>query len=438
MKIFIYDHLNPEDNAMLQALYSRSAASVEEHIKKVEAVGSGKFMQSYYVGYNHKSIADCGSTTIFFEGISTLAAKAIQDWPLYSGQETSTRYIDMAKQPIIDPIGTTESRAILDRWMAFYTSKQDQVAEHVRIMHPRGKDEDEKVYASAVKARTFDIMRGFLPAGITTQASWHTNLRQAGDHLATMDHHPLGEVRDLATHARIVLCLKYPSSGFDKASAGVSAIKNDAAQDAWAVQCAMFAYHDDPIIDGNFVSDLDPMLLDPYSDLLDTRPRGSVIPHFIASAGNCHFDYYLDFGSFRDIQRHRNGVCRMPLLTTRYGFERWYIDQIDDALKYVAEGLIEQQTNAIAKLDGSDFKKQYYTALGFRVPCRLDYALPATVYVMELRSSRTVHPTLRRAVLGKMVKPFRFNYPQVRLHIDESLSDWDIRRGRQTITEVST
>ena len=436
MKIFVYDHLNPEDNAMLQALYSRSAESVEEHIKKVEVVGSGKFMQSYYVGYNHKSIADCGSTTLFFEGISTLAAKAIQDWPLYSGQETSTRYIDMAKQPIIDPIGTSGSRAILDRWMTFYTSHQDQVAEHVRIMHPRGKDEDEKVYASAVKARTFDIMRGFLPAGITTQASWHTNLRQAGDHLATMDHHLLGEVRDLATHARIVLCSKYPSSGFDKTSAGVSAVKNDAAQDAWAVQCAMFAYHDDPITDGNFVSDLDPMLLDPYSILLDTRPRGSVIPHFIASAGTCHFDYYLDFGSFRDIQRHRNGVCRMPLLTTHYGFERWYIDQIDDALKYVAEGLIEQQTTAIAKLNGSDVKKQYYTALGFRVPCRLDYALPATVYVMELRSSRTVHPTLRRAVLGKMVKPFRFHYPQVRLHIDESLSDWDIRRGRQTITEV--
>jgi len=93
-KIFIYDEFNPEDTAMMQALYSRSPKSVEEHVDKVKQSGSGKFMSTFYVGYGHASIADCGSTTIFIENISILADKAIQDWPLYSGQETSTRYID--------------------------------------------------------------------------------------------------------------------------------------------------------------------------------------------------------------------------------------------------------------------------------------------------------------------------------------------------------
>src|SRR3990172_488793 len=98
MKIRIVDDLNPEDVAMLQALYSRSAESVDVHLEKVKQSGSGKFMASYYVGYGHKSIADTGSTTLFIEDVSLLAAKAVQDWPLYNGQETSTRYIDMSRR----------------------------------------------------------------------------------------------------------------------------------------------------------------------------------------------------------------------------------------------------------------------------------------------------------------------------------------------------
>lgn len=442
-RILIKDDLNPEDSAMLQALYSRSAASVTEHEKKIAETGSGKFMQSFYVNYNHRSIADCGSTTIYFEGISMLAAKAIEDWPLYSGQETSTRYVDMARQPIIDPIGTPESRAVLDRWMDFYTRNQDRVGAHVRAQFPRGADEDEKVYHGAVKARTFDILRGFLPAGITTQCSWHTNLRQASDHLALLVHHPLPEVRDIALRARQELAQKYPSSGFEQTAAGVSAIKSDAAQDAWAARCAALTYSSSTrnlkgILQTSYASiKIDRAALGQYLDLLEARPRGGVIPHILTDLGPCHFAFFLDFGSFRDLQRHRNGVCRMPLLTTEYDFERWYVDrtQMDDMLRTEAIDLIDQQREAIRQLDGTDEEKQYYVALGFKVPCEVTYGLPAAVYTMELRSMRTVHPTLRRAVLEDMVAPLRMFFPEIRLHIDDSLSDWDIRRGKQTITE---
>ena len=110
MKTFVYDEFNPQDTAMMQALYSRSASSVKEHVEKVKSSGSGKFMEKFYVGYGHASIADCGSTTIFVEGVSMLVAKAIQQWPLYSGQETSSRYIDFSKQAIKDPLGTKESK----------------------------------------------------------------------------------------------------------------------------------------------------------------------------------------------------------------------------------------------------------------------------------------------------------------------------------------
>jgi thymidylate synthase ThyX len=148
------------------------------------------------VGYGHASIADCGSTTIFIEGLSILADKAIQDWPLYSGQETSTRYIDMSKQDIIDPLSTPETKEILENWMSFYTKNSEIVQNHLKEQFPKQENEDEKIYNKAIKARGFDILRGFLPAGITTQLSWHTNLRQAADKLAILQHNPLPEVAE--------------------------------------------------------------------------------------------------------------------------------------------------------------------------------------------------------------------------------------------------
>jgi thymidylate synthase ThyX len=102
-EVIILDTFPPEDIAMLQALYSRDPRTVRTHLDRVREAGPGKFMEKFYVGYGHKSIGDCGSTTLFIEGVSMLGAKAIQDWPLYNGQESSTRYLDFSKNEHCTP-----------------------------------------------------------------------------------------------------------------------------------------------------------------------------------------------------------------------------------------------------------------------------------------------------------------------------------------------
>jgi len=445
-RLFIFDDLSPEDLAMLQALYSRSGESVATHIEKVRAAGSGKFMQSYYVGYNHKSIADCGTTTMFIENVSLLAAKAIQDWPLYSGQETSTRYIDMSKRDIVDPINTPESAAILQKWMNFYIGKQGEVADLIRKRYPIKDGEKPEVYEKAVKARTFDTLRGFLPAGITTQLSWHTNLRQAGDHLLSLVNHPSPEIQHLSKHLNMILDLRYPSSGFGTSTAAVSGVGNKDAVElekrkTWEAEVAKTYTYQPPngyVVHGEHVAfrtDLQHYQFEEYQKLFDTRPRGCVLPHFLTDLGLLHFDFNLDFGSFRDIQRHRNGVCRMPLLTTSLGFEPWYLDQLGGGhLLTSALNLINDQTWRINDLTTDPVLRQYYTALGYRVHTSLTYGLPAAAYVMELRSGKMIHPSLRKKV-HSMIACFRTTFPQVRLHVDLDPDDWDVRRGTQTITK---
>jgi thymidylate synthase ThyX len=439
-KIVVIDDMHPEDVAMLQALYSRSAESVETHLEKVKQSGSGNFMQKFYIGYNHKSIGDCGSTTLFFEDVSILAAKAIQDSPLYNGQETSTRYLDFSQRRIVDPVGTAESKAIHSRWMRFYEDAKKPLVYEIRRRYSRREGEDVKAYDGAVKARAFDVLRGFLPAGVTTQLSLHTNLRQAGDRLDALERHPLHEANDIARSARELLKRKYPESfGYSAALSGVRGLGEVARneREQWEIHAAeMFAYDglQSQLRNDGFGSTIDSRNLHPISAMLATRPRGCILPHVLSALGQVTFEFLLDYGSWRDIQRHRNGVCEAPSLSTAYGFEEWYLDQFDDETRALATMLLVEQEDAIHELECSAIERQYYIPLGYRVPTVVCYGLPAAVYVLELRSGKTIHPTLRRAI-HRMIGQFEQAYPIVKLHVDRDPDDWTVRRGQQTITE---
>lgn len=427
-KVFLYDEFTPEDVAMMQALYSRSAESVEKHALKVKASGSGKFMERFYVGYGHQSIADCGSTTLFIEGVSMLCDKAIQDWPLYAGQEVSTRYIDMSKQAIHDPIATKASGAILKRWMDFYISSGPTLEAHLKTKYPRKEGEDERVYDKAIKARSFDILRGFLPAGMTTQLSWHTNLRQAWDKLATLRHHPLVEVRKVSEQIWKGLKSRYPNSFSHKLYDAQEAYRSEVLGHHTYFAPKRFGKQ------FRYTSTITKKSLSPYGDILKQRPIKTTLPFFMRSLGTFTFDFLLDFGSFRDLQRHRASIYQMPLLSTDYGFQSWYLEQLPKTLRIKAEKLIASQVQAIAKLKATPEVKQYFVAMGFRVPCHFTFDLPALVYFIELRSGRLVHPTLR-VIAHAMHQAVRETLPSVKLHTDLELDDWDVRRGLQDIVK---
>ncbi|HEX8232299.1 MAG TPA: FAD-dependent thymidylate synthase [Caulobacteraceae bacterium] len=434
MRVLIHDDLPPEASAMLQALYSRSAESVTTHLEKVRERGPDNFMASYYVGYGHASIGDCGYTTIFAEDISLLACKAIQDNPLYSGQETSTRYIDFSSRKLVDPVGTSESEAVLDRWMEFYARAEPRLRGALAERLTRPAPASQATWEKALAARTFDVLRGFLPAGVTSQTAWTTSLRQAHEHGIRLAAHPLAEVRAVGEGCLSALRQRYPQSfGHQVSEQEQAYLAAVAAHETYmpppgAAEAGVFEMD----------SDIDALVLQREAgELLRSRPRKCLLPRTLGRYGRYRCVFDLDFGSFRDLQRHRGGLCPMPLLTDQLGLHPWYLDQLPPDLRLEAELLLKQQKAAVAQLARQGVSEpdlQYFQPLGMLVRVELHYDLPQVVYVAELRSGKTVHPTLREAAL-RIGRRLRAAHAGLALYLDESLDQLDWRRGNQDIID---
>ncbi|MCV6610353.1 MAG: FAD-dependent thymidylate synthase [Amphritea sp.] len=431
--IFIEDELTPEASAMLQALYSRSCDSARAHIDTVHKKGSAKFMESYYVGYGHASIGDCGTTTIFIEGVSTIACKAIQDNPLYSGQESSTRYIDFTKQGYVDPIQSDLSKEIFENWLSFYEESQQSVLDHLKSTFTKPEGTSDRIWEKTLEARKFDILRGFLPSGVKTQLAWTTNLRQAADKLKLLRHHPTKEVSAIANKTTDILKQKYPSSfGHKTYSDQESYLAKTASSNnylQWPNDTRDCVFEYSTTIDNTQLENND-------LDTISSRPIKTNLPRHIAQYGQYKCRFLLDFGSFRDLQRHRNGICRVPLITDQFGFNPWYVSQLPSELQAKAKKLIKSQFSLIRELQKeshvSSAELQYYYPLGTDLLCETVYDLPQMVYVTELRADKTVHPTLR-FIMHHFHKALKSEHPKLKLYTDLDPDNLDCRRGHQDI-----
>ena len=420
--------IDGQAEAMLQALHSRSTGGIKHHLKILKERGAENFMEQFYVGYGHKSIGDCGSVTVFVEGISMLAAKAIQDWRLYSGQEASTRYVDFSKQVFLNPNKTKRGEKILENWREFYLQLQKPVQEFLKEKHPIQKGEKESIYNKAIVARAFDSTRSWLPAGASTNVAWRMNFRQFADELMMLRHHQLSEVRDIAEKTEKALGKIYPQSFGHKRYPATEKYNKYLMQ-------KKYYYKNSKAKDFELVfNKVDKKSLEKHKAALKQRPEKTELPMTVADCGVIGYEFLLDFGSFRDLQRHRAVAQRMPVLTMSHGFNHWYLEQLPKELKKEAKQFLQKQKKLISQLSIDQFEKQYYIPMGYQVPCRVVGDLKALTYLVELRATRFVHPTLVRQML-KMVSSLEklFKKDGLVLHIDKTPNQFDVKRGEQDI-----
>lgn len=434
MEITILDNkYDSETTAMLQAFYSRNHKPIKVRLEELgeDQTSVKKNLEKWYVGYGHESIGQCGGFTLFIENVSFLAAKAIQDSPLYNGQESSSRYIDFYGKEMIN-LGFS---SIQEKLMNFYHDNQEAVLEHV--IEKYGVDRTDQIQLKTAKSRVFDILRSFLPAGCTTQLSWFTTFDNANKRLIQLKFHPLQEVRDIADKI-IEQCKEqfpYAFSGIEKSIEKYGSYYQEHSVHLNYLQLKLpgrIKFENMELCGqvesrGFFGS---PGISWPS---VDNRPKGLPIPRKFSYLGRFQFSYLLDYGSFRDLQRHRNCVQMLPVLNTDYGFHPWYFDQLPKSIKHNAKKIISEIILEIEELELSEIEKQYYVPMGFLTPCELDCDLPQLVYISELRTNSTVHPTLRE--LAKHFADVARKY--VPIFDDSSDDSLNFKRGTQDILQKS-
>jgi thymidylate synthase ThyX len=437
---------NPEDEAMAQALYSRSDTSVKEHMKKIEEVGSGNFMKTYYVGYGHRSIGDCGHITIFIEGLSMLAAKAFEDHQLFSGQETSTRYLNFKNRNCFIPdygnkvcnILASETKELS---LELYGLVQESIYNHLLKSIEKPEDIPEKQYLNTLKARSFDVARGMLPAGMTTQMSWHTSFSNLNENLPKLLTHPLQEVRVIAKDIHVKMKEEYPSSIEDFSDEVLYYHK----------KISVFEYYNtrhylEKAVIKDFVrvnvNKVSKNYLKDFSELFNERPKYTSLPKKLNDAGNINTVFQIDFGGYRDLARHRTGTNRVSILSIQSGINDWYLSQINQLVN--RNEILSKLNKIVNNLDFisknyevSKIDLQYITPMATNVLMEMNLPFVGFIYMLELRSGRSVHPTVRRVILNMvdlMVRDMKGVITPEMLYLDSfPLDEIPFSRGKQTI-----
>lgn len=434
--------IDTESLAMLQAIYSRSTTSMEEHIGSKTSEELKASMAKFYLGYGHKSIADTASTTISIEGVSMLVAKAIQSYFAYSGQESSTRYIDFRDMGVYVEGDSSAERTVPNKLLDLYdiivAEKYKELKENFSC--PDGTKEE--VWDKTLKARAFDVARGWLPCGAKTNLSWHTNLRQLGDRLEELRHHPLAEVRKVAVIIKEQAIERYPSSFQEKFY--------PATDEYYEANALAFHYSHLSILEGsgkfNFeaiadennvhmMDSLEP-IPDAFEPLIINRPKFARLPRELSVLGEMNITFPLDFASFRDLHRHRSATISNVIVYPFAGMHNWYYDQLPGSISNdviaKTQNILNEIRDEINSGNNTAINMQYLCPMGCKVATNMCVDIPSLVYILELRSSNTVHQTLRN-VISVIAQNIRLKYGNLTLHMDESGDELDPRRGTQDL-----
>jgi len=209
--------LTPELLASVGARYSRSNDGLEAILAKIDRMDLDKAVDVIFrmIDFGHQSIADMVPVFIFIDGISEILAYLL--WTqvqVGSGQESSTRYIRLAVDGLIDPNVLGIPQPLQASWreqncQAFEAYEQAlEIWEGVAQRNPQitnipktvlddPSDKAAKEIARMKRNFAFDRARVFLPTGVATNMVLMMPAREWSKLCQYLLSHPLLEANQI-------------------------------------------------------------------------------------------------------------------------------------------------------------------------------------------------------------------------------------------------
>jgi thymidylate synthase ThyX len=413
-----------------------------------EAVVNSKrardFFKKWLAGFGDDSIAQMAGGHIFFENISIVATKILEDCRIgLAPLEKSTRYVKFDQKfggrwlYFVEP-DLVRSRygqeyvKVLNMLFRRYAASFEPLSKYLRKKFPKEADQSERAYDETIKAKACDILRSYLPAATLTNVGFF-GVGQAFDYLLTKCFaHPLAEIRLLAKDTekelrKVIPSLVYKASSpigkmhqkylkdtenalgklSEKFASGISQNSSDFGVDLieWDAEA------EDKII---------ATLLYKYSKLsfgeikekvrkLSIKEKLAIIQKAIAKRKfrqhklvrafeNTYykFDIVANLGMYRDLQRHRMLTQERQRFTTELGFDipqELSLTKLDSSYIDAAKK-VDRFYRKVSK--NFPDQAQYAVMLGHRIRWYQWENLRELAWEVELRTGPQGHPDYRR------------------------------------------
>ncbi|MBI4448017.1 FAD-dependent thymidylate synthase [Candidatus Woesearchaeota archaeon] len=423
---------------------------------------AGKFLETWAVKYGHNSLKEGAVAKIAVEDVSIILTKIIEDNRLASYIEKSTRYLDFTKSSLFYDstlISSHHSRRVEDNGnmlMETYTEILEKLTPFVIKKRDALKPEKEKMKAweNACRAEAFDSARYVLPACVKTSLGWTVNARELEHAITKLLSSELEEAKKIGAllkdegtkifptlirHAKESEYLKETNKSMNNLS------KNLLKDDPKEANFVSLVHSDEGLEDKLVAAILYKYSQQPYSQIFkqvkifSEKQKNEVFEEYLKrrsnheamlrgmEAGEFVFDILIDFGAFRDIQRHRIGTQIPQTLTTFHGYTTPELIVEAGLEKKFRTAMEESAKNHQLVYKDYPEQAQYMVPLAFKKRVYLKFNPRQTAYFIELRSGEQGHVSYRKLAI-MMHQIIEEKYPNFAKFIKVNKNNIDMPR----------
>jgi len=461
LRVYTLNDLPPEVRAVTFAKCSRSPEPFDEIAKELTAEKSAEFHEKWVVGYGHASVGEHAILSLAIENVSILATKMIEDTRLASYTEKSTRYQIFSRETCYYPkkIMDSDLAATYEETINFlfdtYERLSEPMAEFIRKKYPPETDQPEVLYKNICKSKTCDNIRYLLPIATLTNLGMTANARIIEHLIKKLLSSPLDEFQEIgrmikeAGMKEVPTLIKYANTNQylqatenelqkiagDKFSAAraevaepVTIVDYDRNAENKLVAAILYRFSHLPY--NQIYRDAEIMNQAEKEKIIDeSLSRRDKFDQPIRELENIYytFDILMDYGAFRDIQRHRMCTQINQLATTVHGYEippeiikagfendyRAAMDKANTAFEQIAVKF--------------PLEAQYVVPLAYRKRTLITWNLRELHHFISLRSGKKGHASYRRIAqlcwhkLNE-IQPLLAKY--IRVDMDETGTSW--------------
>ena len=482
--VFASKNFNPEVWALMQARYSRSTAGLRQSFLKLlkedtdnfeklkdeitktegglEAQHATEkaiqFMEKWVLGYGHSSVAEGAVIGLALEGVSILATKVIEDNRLCSFIEKSTRYVSFNEssfyidETLKNSEFSQEIQELISLLFKTYEELHEPVLKHIKSVAPRDEKTSVPAWERACAARRFDAIRYLLPTCTKTSLGWTVNARQLAHGISKLMSHPLKEMNEIGESIKQEATKVIPSlvryadkkdflvntDAEMEPKAKTIEIENSNAEPVTLVQgpdnedaiiaSILYRYKQQPF--NNILKKVKSMSAQEKEDVYDSYLKHMSEfdnPQRELEHEQFIFDIIIDYGAFRDLQRHRICTQTNQLFTTNLGY--------DIPKDITNAGVEDRYKEAMGKAkiiyekvaEKYPLHAQYVLPLGYKKRYLMTINLRNLHHFIKLRTIPLAHESYR-FIAYKVYEELKKNYPLLSKYIVCNYSEEELGR----------